>query len=161
MGLAGPYHLAPALPIAIYIRLSLQEPIFQESRRRGRLEQSLARGVPEQQHPKCADRQRVVLGQGCVWYTASSGRCIPPAGQELDVLTLQLQSSARVADPTPTLVFWGWLSDKIGRKPIILAACCWHLTYYPLYMASATTPNPNNATTQVGPHRAILSNYVG
>ena len=44
---------------------------------------------------------------------------------------------------TPFFIFFGWLSDKIGRKPIILAGCLIAaLTYFPLFKALATAVNP-------------------
>ena len=65
---------------------------------------------------------------------------------------------------TPTLIFWGWLSDKVGRKPIILGGMALAaLTYYPLYSALGTYADP-----KVGINYpmsilivVVLVNYVG
>ncbi|MFN7130045.1 MAG: MFS transporter, partial [Brevundimonas sp.] len=47
---------------------------------------------------------------------------------------------------SPFFIFWGWLSDKVGRKPIILAGCLIAaLTYFPLFNALTQAANPRLA----------------
>jgi hypothetical protein len=55
----------------------------------------------------------------------------------------------RAAIGTPFFIVFGWLSDKIGRKPIILAGCLLAaLTYFPLFKALTKYANPALAAAQ-------------
>ena len=152
--------------IAVYIRLSLQEtPIFQEIKAKGRTatnpwrEAFLSRNI---RYVLIASV--VVLGQGCVWYSGQFWALyFLQTVKKVDVLTSSFIVGLALLIATPTLIFWGWLSDKIGRKPIILTGMALaSITYYPLYVALGTYADPTNLNYAMSVLIVvILVNYVG
>jgi MFS family permease len=85
-----------------------------------------------------------VMGQAVVWYTGQFyalfflERIVRVDGVTSNVLT-----AIALALATPAFVLFGWLSDRIGRKPIIMAGCLLAaLTYFPLFHALTLYANP-------------------
>src|SRR5438045_8896695 len=106
----------------------------------------------------------VVLGQGCVWYSGQFWALyFLQTVKKLDLLTSSTIVGIALLIATPTLIFWGWLSDKIGRKPIILGGMALAaITYYPLYMALGTYANPGNVNYPMAILIVVLLvKYVG
>ncbi len=162
-----PFVLSLALvAIAIYIRLSLQEtPIFAAIKARGQTpinpwrEAFLSRNLRY-----VAIATVVVLGQGCVWYSSQFWALYYlQKVKGLDVLTSSAIVGIALLIATPTLVFWGWLSDKLGRKPIILSGMALAaLTYYPLYAALGRYAEPGRVNYPISILIVVvLVNYVG
>ena len=152
--------------VAIYIRLSLQEtPIFQEIKAKGQTASNPWREAFLSRNIKYVlIASVVVLGQGCVWYSGQFWALyFLQTVKKIDVLTSSYIVGLALLIATPTLIFWGWLSDKIGRKPIILGGMLLaSLTYYPLYMALGTYADPPNINyTMSVLIVALLVNYVG
>jgi len=152
--------------IAIWIRLSLGEtPIFQDMKARGRTTTNPWREAFLSNNFKyVAIASVVVLGQGCVWYSGQFWALyFLQTVKKLDVLASSYIVGIALLIATPTLIFWGWLSDKIGRKPIILGGMALaSLTYYPLYTALGTYADPKNVNYAMSILIVvILVNYVG
>src|SRR5205807_54331 len=163
IGLAAAFLL---VAIAIWIRLSLGEtPIFQEIKAKGRTATNPWREAFMSSNFKyVVIASVVVLGQGCVWYSGQFWALFYlQSVKKLDVLTSSWIIAIALLIATPTLIFWGWLSDKIGRKPIILGGMALaSLTYYPLYTALGTYADPKNLNfTMATIIVVILVNYVG
>src|SRR5919108_2038225 len=152
--------------IAIWIRLSLGEtPIFQDMKARGRTTTNPWREAFLSANVKYVlIASVVVLGQGCVWYSGQFWALyFLQTVKKLDVLTSSWIVGLALLIATPTLILWGWLSDKIGRKPIILGGMALaSLTYYPLYLALGNYSDPNNVNYAMSILIVvILVNYVG
>jgi MFS family permease len=152
--------------IAIWIRLSLGEtPIFQDMKSRGRTTTNPWREAFMSANFKyVVIASVVVLGQGCVWYSGQFWALyFLQTVKKLDVLTSSTIVGIALLIATPTLIFWGWLSDKVGRKPIILGGMALaSLTYYPLYMALGNYSNPGAVNYPMAILIVvILVNYVG
>src|SRR5712691_9336993 len=153
--------------IAIWIRLSLGEtPIFQEIKRKGGLTKNPWREAFVSANFKyVVIASVVVLGQGCVWYSGQFWALFfLQKVKNVDVLASSYIIALALLIATPSLIFWGWLSDKIGRKPIILGGMALaSLTYYPLYSALGNYADPKagiNYTMSIL-IVVILVNYVG
>jgi len=132
--------------IAIYIRLQLQEtPIFQAIKAKGQTATNPWREAFMGENLKyVAIASIVVIGEGVVWYSGQFWALyFLQQVQKPDVLTPAMITGAALLIATPSLIFFGWLSDRIGRKPIILAGFFLAATtYYPLYTALGRAANP-------------------
>jgi MFS family permease len=152
--------------IAIYIRLQLAEtPIFQALKAKGQTATNPWREAFLSQNLKyVVIASIVVIGEGVVWYSSQFWALFfIQQIQKPDVLHPALITGAALLIGTPTLIFFGWLSDKIGRKPIILAGFLLaSLTYYPLYTALANAANPADTNYPLAILIvAIMVSYVG
>src|SRR5712664_1182827 len=132
--------------ITIYIRLQLQEtPIFQAMKAKGQTTTSPWREAFWSQNVKYVlIASVVVIGEGVVWYSSQFWALyFIQQVQKPDILHPAYITGAALLIATPSLIFFGWLSDRIGRKPIILAGFFLAaVTYYPLYLALGHAANP-------------------
>ena len=114
--------------MAIYIRLQLGEtPIFQEMKAKGGMVRNPWKEAFLSSNIKFILVAIVVLiGQGVVWYSGQFWALyFLQTVKKLDVLTSSYIVGAALLIATPTLILFGWLSDIIGRKPVILAEWRW------------------------------------
>jgi MFS family permease len=134
--------------IAIYIRLQLQEtPIFQEIKARGQMTTNPWKEAFLSSNIKYIGIAIIVLiGQGVVWYSGQFWALyFLQQVSKVDALTSAYIVGAALLIATPSLIFFGWLSDQIGRKPVILGGMLLAaITYYPLYLWLGTVTQPGN-----------------
>ena len=96
----------------------------------------------------CTEQSRgsatTVAGQAVVWYAGQFyALFFLERTLRVDGATANILIAISLAIATPAFVLFGWLSDRIGRKPIILAGCALAaLTYFPLFGALARAANP-------------------
>ncbi|MGF6230510.1 MFS family permease [Inquilinus ginsengisoli] len=136
------------LVVSIWIRLQLNEsPLFQQMKAEGKgskapLTESFARR---------GNLKLVVLalfgltaGQAVVWYCGQFYSLLFLTNTlKVDATTANLLVAAALLVATPFFLVFGALSDKIGRKPIIMAGCLLAiLTYFPLFQALTHYANP-------------------
>jgi MFS family permease len=152
--------------IAIYIRLQLQEtPIFQAIKAKGQTSTNPWREAFWGENIKyVAIASIVVIGEGVVWYSGQFWALyFIQQVQKPDVLNPAIITGLALLIAAPSLIFFGWLSDRIGRKPIILAGFFLaSVTYYPLYNLLGRAANPANINYPLSILIvAIMVSYVG
>ncbi len=139
------------LIVSLWIRLRLNEsPIFQKMVDEG----TTSKAPLTESFAKWPNLKLVLLalagltaGQAVVWYTGQfySLFFLEKMLKVDGILTNEFVAVALLLG-TPFFVVFGWLSDKIGRKPIILAGCLLAvLTYFPIFKAITVAANPELA----------------
>ncbi|MDX1943652.1 MAG: MFS transporter [Saprospiraceae bacterium] len=161
------------IAISIYIRLRMNEsPLFQKIKEEG----TISKNPIKESFAHRANMKMVLLalfgatmGQGVVWYTGQfyalsfiEKTCNIEFVEARNIILIALVLA------TPLFIFFGWLSDRIGRKAIMMTGMMLAIiTYRPIYKTmyhisdvaqkqevAQSTTNPNNETT------VILKSYA-
>ena len=152
------------LGISMWIRMQLNEsPVFQKMKDEG----TTSKAPLAEAFGKWGNLKIVIIallgavaGQAVVWYTGQFyALFFLEKMLKVDGATTNILIAISLAIGTPGFVFFGWLSDKIGRKPIILAGCLLaSLTYFPVFHALTEAANPQLARAQASsPVRVIVN----
>ncbi|MFG6449742.1 MFS transporter [Roseateles sp. BYS180W] len=142
------------LAISVWIRLAMNEsPAFQKMKSEGKTSKApLSESFGQWKNLKIVILALVgvVAGQAVVWYTGQFYALFFLTQQlKVDGTTANLLVAASLLIGTPFFVVFGTLSDKIGRKPIIMVGLLLAiLTYFPLFKALTQAANPDLAKAQ-------------
>ena len=142
------------LAVSVWIRLSLNEsPAFKKMKEEGKTSKApLTESFGQWKNLKIVILALVGLtaGQAVVWYTGQfQALFFLQTYLKVDPNEVSLLIAASLLIGTPFFVVFGSLSDKIGRKPIIMAGCLLAaLTYFPLFGALTKAANPELASAQ-------------
>jgi MFS family permease len=136
------------LGISVWIRLQLSEsPAFQKMKEEGKTSKApLTEAFGQWRNAKFAIIALfgLVAGQGVVWYTGQFyALFFLQSILKVDGYTANLLIAWSLLLGTGFFVVFGWLSDKIGRKVIILAGCAIAAaTFFPIFKGITSTANP-------------------
>src|SRR6476661_5740097 len=136
------------LIISIWIRLSLNEsPVFQKMKNEGTTsKRPLSESFAEWSNAKIAILALfgATAGEAVVWYGGQFyALFFLTQTIKVPAVTAQIMIVVALALGTPGFVLFGWLSDKIGRKPIILAGFLLAaVTYFPIFKGITHFANP-------------------
>jgi MFS family permease len=136
------------LAFSVYIRLKLEEsPVFQRMKNEGKGSKSPL----TDSFLKYPNNKYVLLallgataGQGVVWYTGQFyALFFLTITLKLDYVSTYTLIGLSLLIGTPFFIFFGWLSDRIGRLKIILGGCLIAaVTYFPLFAGLTHYVNP-------------------
>ncbi|MBL8996548.1 MAG: MHS family MFS transporter [Gemmatimonadales bacterium] len=158
---------AVLLGISVWIRLALDEsPVFQAMKRDGKRSKAPLR----ESFAEWGNLKIVLLalfgltaGQAVVWYTGQFySLFFLTQTLKVDSQTANLLVAASLLLGTPFFIVFGALSDRIGRKPIILAGCALAAaTYFPLFRALTLFANPALAQAQETAPVVVIADVSG
>jgi len=142
------------LAISVYIRLSMNEsPAFVKMKAEGKTSKApLTEAFGQWKNLKIVILALIGLtaGQAVVWYSGQFyALFFLTQALKVDGPTANIMVAISLIIGTPFFIVFGALSDKIGRKPIILAGCFLAaVTYFPVFEALTKAANPDLAAAQ-------------
>ena len=151
------------LGISVWIRMQLSEsPAFQKMKAEGKVSKApLSEAFGQWKNLKVVILALIGLtaGQAVVWYTGQFYALFFLTQQlKVDAVTANLMIAAALLLGTPFFVIFGTLSDKIGRKPIIMMGCVLAVvTYFPAFKMLTEAANPALAAAQAANKVVIVA----
>ncbi|MBX9768060.1 MAG: MFS transporter, partial [Bdellovibrionales bacterium] len=146
-----PFLLSSLLVVlSYYIRRKLHEsPVFQDLKASGKASKSPLRDSfldPENRRLVIISLLGATMGQGVVWYTGQFyALYYLQTVLKVDFVVTNYIIAAALFLATPFFIFFGGLSDKIGRKKIMMTGCLIAaLSYIPIYKAMAVASGFNH-----------------
>jgi len=155
------------LLVTMYMRRNFEEsPVYQEIKAKGKTSKNPWREafLNPANLKFVVIATIVVLGEGVVWYSSQFWALFYlQTVSKVDTLSSSFIVGIGLIIGTPSLVFFGWLSDIIGRKAVILGGFFLAaVTYYPLYTWLGSVSQPGNINYPIAILIiAILVCYVG
>ncbi|KAA3500530.1 MFS transporter [Rhizobium rhizogenes] len=151
------------LGVSVWIRLKMNEsPAFKKMKEEGKTSKApLSEAFGQWKNAKIALIALVgaVIGQAVVWYTGQFyALFFLQSILKVDGQSANIMVAAALILGTGFFVLFGWLSDKIGRKPIIMAGLILAmLTYFPLFKALTWAGNPALAQAQASVRATVTA----
>ncbi|MBB4085968.1 MFS transporter [Sphingomonas carotinifaciens] len=151
------------LGVSMWIRLQLSEsPVFLKMKEEG----TTSKAPLTEAFGRWGNLKVVLIalfgaamGQAVVWYTGQFyALFFLEKMLKVDGATANVLMAVALALGTPFFVIFGWLSDLIGRKPIIMAGCALAaVTYFPLFGALTGAANPALARAQAAAPVSVVA----